>query len=625
MRRRISPWLTALLVCAGLGFRADSELLRAEGAWYRYPLPGAEVKSLVADPSERGVFYVGTAQGGIYRSTDGGRSWLAPRGGASFPGYAVTAIAVDPVRRGTIWLGLTGVVKGGLLARSDDRGATFLDVRRWPDRAAARVVAVSRENGRRVVAVGGDYGVEVSEDDGVTWRASLPALDPGAGVSFLAFHPSRAGVMFCGSFRHPFRSLDTGRTWKRIANGMIEDTEVFALEFAKDEPDTFWAATCGWVYRTTDGGGSWTRYKDGLVDRRSHVVRMDPRDPGRILVGTTGGLFESTAAPRIFHRLGREVVVNALAFDPHDPRVLLVGTEADGVLRSEDGGASTLPANDGLAEARVSSVAATAKGTVVMSRAADGPSGGLWSLDPATGEAAKLASPPATVLALAASGERIVAGTPDGVFVAERPGEPFTLALARAARGFAQDPGGLLLAATDGGVFGSADGGRRWGRAGTLTARVEHVKRARFTGVGAGTTFAIESGGRTLWWDGRDWVFQPVRYSPGGKLGGGFGRPPVTLRWTPDPIGVELDAARALLVYRPEQEDGQGVFLALPEAGLSVGGWAGDPRSKQGLFLATLGRGLFRFVPGPPPEAAALSLPDEAAPLAGAAPNAGSN
>ena len=57
----------------------------------------------------------------------------------------------------------------------------------------------------------------------------------------------------------------------------------------------------------------------------------------------------------------------------------------------------------------------------------------------------------------------------------------------------------------------------------------------------------------------------------------------MTLRWTPDPIGVELDSSRALLVYRPEQEDGQGVFLALPEAGLSVGGWAGDPRSKQGL------------------------------------------
>jgi hypothetical protein len=132
--------------------------------------------------------------------------------------------------------------------------------------------------------------------------------------------------------------------------------------------------------------------------------------------------------------------------------------------------------------------------------------------------------------------------------------------------------------------------------------------------VGSGTTFAAETSGRTLWWDGRDWVFQPVRYAPGGKLGGGFGRPPATLRWTPDPIGIALDASRTVLVYRPEEEDGQGLFLALPESGLSVAGWTGDPRSKRGLFLATLGRGLFRFVPGPPPEAASLSESAAAAP-----------
>jgi len=41
----------------------------------------------------------------------------------------------------------------------------------------------------------------------------------------------------------------------------------------------------------------------------------------------------------------------------------------------------------------------------------------------------------------------------------------------------------------------------------------EAVDRSR-----VGITFAAESSGRTLWWDGRDWVFQPVRLSPGGKL-----------------------------------------------------------------------------------------------------------
>jgi len=280
----------ALAALASATFAADAPR-GAGGLWYRYPLPGAEVKSLVADPAVSGLYWAGTAQGGIYRSSDWGASWQSPPEGLAFPGYAVTSLAPDPLRRGAVWAGLTGVVKGGLLAHSTDGGKRFDVVRRWEGRAAARVVAVAAPGGRRVVAVGGDYGIEISEDDGLTWRASAPALDPGSGISFLAFHPSRKDVLFCGSFRHPFRSTDGGRTWARIAAGMVEDTEVFAMDFSAESPDEFWAATCGWVYRTADGGEKWTRYKEGLLDRRAHAVRMDPRDATRVLVGTTGGIF----------------------------------------------------------------------------------------------------------------------------------------------------------------------------------------------------------------------------------------------------------------------------------------------------------------------------------------------
>src|SRR5450759_2606915 len=156
------------------------------GAWYRYPLPGAEVKSLVADPALPGVFWAGTAQGGIYRSSDGGASWTSPPAGAPFPGYAVTSLAVDPAHPGAVWAGLTGVVKGGLLAHSTDLGRSFEVVRRWEDRAGARVVAVVSRSGRKAVGIGGARGLEISEADGVTWRASAPPLDAGSGVSFIA-------------------------------------------------------------------------------------------------------------------------------------------------------------------------------------------------------------------------------------------------------------------------------------------------------------------------------------------------------------------------------------------------------------------------------------------------------
>lgn len=563
----------------------------------RYPLPGAEVKALVADPAVPGSFYLGTAHGGLYRSVDGGHSWTAPPEGAPFPGFAVTALAVDPGRPGSLWIGLTGVVRGGLLARSDDRGATFRVVRRWEDRAAARVVAVAVQKGRRVVVTGGDQGLEVSEDGGATWRPSVPPLDPGSAISFVSFHPFRPDVLYTGSFRHPFRSADLGASWRRIANGMVEDTEVFSLDFWPSDPDDIWAATCGWVYRSRDGGESWTRYREGLADRRTHVVRRDPRDPSRVLAGTTGGLFETRDAGRSFRRIGPEMVVNTLTFDPARPEVLLVGTESGGVQRSQDGGASFVEANAGLAEARVSAVAVTGSGRVVVSRAADGGHGGLFLLDPESGTVLRIPEAPSgTVVALLAAGERLLAGTPDGLFVAEAPGRPFRRQLAGSVRAL-KAGGGRLYAGVETEVFESRDGGVSFQQLGLLGTRVDALVWSRLPS-GAGAAIAVQAGGRVRWWNGRDWGLEASAAGGGAgarRLAGGFGRPRPGVYGPPQPLGAEVDPERVRLVYRVEE--GEEMVLNLPERGLSVSGWAGDPRMRTGLYLSTMGRGLFRFVP----------------------------
>ena len=561
------------------------------GRWLRYPLPGAEVKVLAVDRTAPDAFWLGTAQGGIYRSTDGGRSWAPPSPAARFPGFAVTALTPDAVRPATLWIGLTGVVRGGRLVVTEDGGATFAEVRRWEDRAGARAVAVTRLDGRRVVATGGDGGLEISEDGGASWRSSVPPLDPGAGVSFVAFHPARPQTLFAGTFRHPFRSSDLGRSWVRIASGMVEDTTVFDLDFASGNPDDLWAATCGWVYRTTDGGTSWVRYRDGLADRRTQVVRIDPRDPERIVAGTTGGLYESRDAGKSFRRLSAEVVVNALLFDPRRPSRLVVGTESDGVLVSEDAGASFTSGSAGLAEARLSAVAPGRDGRLVVARAADGLSGGLWSIDPSSGGAERLAaSPPATVVALVSVDGRLVAATPDGIFATSGAPSPWEKTLARPSRALLVN-GSAVAAATDQGVFESRDAGRSWTRLGSLVTPVGALRRILLPAASTPSLVA-ESAGTSLVWDKGRW--NPLdSLGITGPLSGGFGRPRVVR--TPVRVGLEVDDAHGLLVFR--DESGAAVSVSLPEPGLLVAGWTGDPRGARGLFLATVGRGLFRFVP----------------------------
>ena len=586
--------LAAALLLGAATADAESRAASAGGTWFRYPLPGAEVKALVVDPSAPDAFWLGTAQGGLYRSTDGGRSWAPPSPGALFPGYIVTALAPDPVRPKILWVGLTGLVRGGRLLVTEDGGATFTSVRRWEDRAGARAVAVAVFDERRLVVAGGDAGLEISEDGGTTWRLSTPPLDPGSGVSQVSFHPGRPGLLFAGTFRHPFRSADLGRTWTRIAAGMVEDTTVFELEFAPGNADVIWAATCGWVYRTTDGGANWVRLREGLSDRRTHVVRIDPRDPERILAGTTGGLFESRDGGASFRRITPEVVVNALVFDPRRPARLLLGTESEGVLVSEDGGATFTSGARGLGEARLSAVAADGDGRVVVARAADGPSGGLWRVDAATGGAERLpAPPPATVLALASVRGRLVAATPEGIFAADGADGPWTRTLFQPASGLSVD--GLSVAAsTDAGVFESRDAGRTWTRLGSLSGRVASIRRVRSASPGP-AFLVVEAGRDSFTWEGKEWV--PLAASgAAGPLSGGFGRPRTPRG--PFTLGVEIDEERGIFVFRGA--DGAAVQATLPEPGLRVAGWAGDPRRAPGLFLATVGRGLFRFVPDEP-------------------------
>ena len=222
-------------------------------------------------------------------------------------------------------------MRGGLLARSTDLGRSFEVVRRWEDRAGARVVAVDVAAGRKVVGVGrrlGHRDLRGRRGDVARVRAGAR---PGERRLFHRVRPRPAGrSLLRVASATPSGPWTAGRTWARIANGMVEDTEVFAIDFSPDDPNDFWAATCGWVYRTTDGGANWTRYREGLADRRTHAVRVDPRDPNRVLAGTTGGLFESRDRGKTFRRISADVVVNALVFDPRDPSRLLVGTEAEG-------------------------------------------------------------------------------------------------------------------------------------------------------------------------------------------------------------------------------------------------------------------------------------------------------
>ena len=375
-RRRILRALLPLLLAA-----AATAPPAAAATWWRLPIWGADVRVFAADPFQRGAIFCGTARGNFYGSADSGASWAPLRQGPAFPGYVVTGLVADPKKPGRLWASLAGQYAGGLVVRSDNRGADWTILARWKETVATRSLALVPGEPAEL-AVGGDDGVRLSRDGGETW-ARTGSDTPGlVQVESLAFDPVDPRVLYAGTWRQAFRTRDGGLTWARIAEGMVLDASVYSWDFSGSDPRDIWVSTCGWVYRTKDGGDRWTRFKNGFTNRRSHAVRRDPVRPGVVYAATVGGLHRSMDGGETWSRISREsLVVTALEVDRITGR-LYVGTEGEGVFTSDDGGATLNHGSVGLTEGRVSDLVADPNepDRLFFFRAYGGEETGVWEV-----------------------------------------------------------------------------------------------------------------------------------------------------------------------------------------------------------------------------------------------------
>ena len=163
-------------------------------------LPGLDVHGFASDPSRPDHLYAAIAGEGLFRTTDGGKTF---RLASKKVGPDVMALAVTPDGRL-----FAGDARKGLVA-SADGGKT------WRRVLAAAVVgvAVSPADPDRLLAAG--QAIYASEDGGKTWN-DVHAVDGGFGS--VAWAPSAPATAYAvGLDRKLYRSTDGGRTWKAVA------------------------------------------------------------------------------------------------------------------------------------------------------------------------------------------------------------------------------------------------------------------------------------------------------------------------------------------------------------------------------------------------------------------------
>ncbi len=279
--------------------------------WRMGPVAG-RVTALAMDPAAEDTLYLGSAAGGLWKSTDAGGSWT-PLTDALGTG-SIGALLLETGKPGALWVG-TGEVNAGCLDyfgmglfHSADGGATF-----EPRNGSAEaplplsfVTAIAQSPlDPDVLVVGGQGrcsdsgalgsgGIYRTTDAGASWSPVLPS----SGVRDLLFSRTEPEVAYAAvRSKGIYKSTDAGATWTLLDNGLPTawNATYSRLAMAPSDNAVLYALVGNGsggtlqLYRTSDAGASWSQVNaDACEGQCWYNLTLDvhPDDPDRLLVGT---------------------------------------------------------------------------------------------------------------------------------------------------------------------------------------------------------------------------------------------------------------------------------------------------------------------------------------------------
>jgi photosystem II stability/assembly factor-like uncharacterized protein len=228
-----------------------ARLDEAGDAWtVELSLDGSRAQCLAADPADPEVVYAGLGEGGVRRTSDGGRSWV----NCALPEPGVFSLAVGPAD-GSVYAG----TEPSRLFRSDNGGESWIEL-------DALLTLPSRPH----------------------W--SFPPRPWTSHVRWIAPSPHDADLLLVGiELGGLMRSTDRGATWEDHRPGAQPD--VHSLTWHPNAPGRAYEAGGGGAAFSTDAGDTWQPADDGRDRNYTWSVAVDPGDPDWWYVSASTGPF----------------------------------------------------------------------------------------------------------------------------------------------------------------------------------------------------------------------------------------------------------------------------------------------------------------------------------------------
>jgi len=367
------PFLFAAALVALTGgtiFVAHAQPVRPEyysGLKWRMigPFRGGRTVAVSGVPSQRGVYYIAATDGGIWKSTDYGRTWDPIFDGQGTG--SIGALAVAPSDPNILYAGSGEGLRrpdlsvGDGIYKSTDAGASWIHLGLRDGMQIAGIAIDPGDPNKVFAAVLGhpygpneERGLYRSTDAGQSWQKVL-GKDENTGAVTVLIDPRNPNVVYAALWasRNPpwrlrdvlqlfqngglYKSLDGGTTWTQLRTGLPANVGRISLAIAPGDSQRLYAwvsddKACG-IYRTSDAGASWIEANsESRVCGRGNDfsgVALDPIDRDIVYVTNTQ-TYRSTDAGKTWIGIkgapgGDDY--HKVWIDPGDRDIILLGSD----------------------------------------------------------------------------------------------------------------------------------------------------------------------------------------------------------------------------------------------------------------------------------------------------------
>ena len=328
-----------------------------------------DVEGVAGDPS---IVYISAASGGVWKTTNAGTTWTPIFD--KQPVQSIGDMAVDPTNPDVIYVGTgeanvrNSVSFGNGVYKSTDGGKTWKHLGLGDTRHISRIVINPLDPKKVYVAAIGhafgpseERGVFMTEDGGDTWKKVL-YLDNVHGASDLDIDPKNPNLLYAGmwyfdrkqwTFRSGdekggvYRSVDGGKNWTKATKGLPKLIGRIGIKVAPSSPNIVYVVAEtreGYVFKSTDNGETWTKTSDNAhtLGRGFYYadLRVDPQNENRVYtlgmsfsISIDGGY---TFKPMTGNFHGDH---QTMWIDPKNPRRMYMGDDGGMNVTYDQGGA----------------------------------------------------------------------------------------------------------------------------------------------------------------------------------------------------------------------------------------------------------------------------------------------